>query len=168
MELQKALLKEHSKAQNEKIVKWVGNDKKRFAELMRLFFNGEYRLTQRAAWSMSDSVIAHPELVKPYIPKLIKLLKEPEVHGAVTRNIVRLLQEVEIPKKYHGEIMTICFDFIVNPKTAVAVKAFSITILENLAAIYPEIIPELKLIVQERWEHETPAFRQRGNRIMKL
>jgi len=168
MHLQKFLLKEHSKAQTDKVIKWVGNDKTRFAELMRLFFIGEYRLTQRSAWPMSYCVIAHPELIKPYYPKLIKLLKTPGVHDAVSRNIVRMLQEVEIPEKYQGEIMTICFDFISNPNTPVAVKAFSLTILEHLAKTYPEIIPELKLIIQERWEQETAAFRQRGKRILKM
>lgn len=168
MNLQKVLLKEHSKAQTDNVIKWVGKDKKRFAELMRLFFIGEYRLTQRTAWPMSYCVISHPELIKPYYPKLIKLLREPGVHDAVTRNIVRMLQEVEIPEKYQGEIMTICFDFVSNPAVAVAVKAFSLTILEHLAAKYPEIVPELKLIIEERWEHETAAFRQRSKRIMKM
>jgi hypothetical protein len=134
---------------------------------MRLFFIGEYRLTQRTAWPMSYCVIANPELIKPYYPKLIKLLKQPEVPDAVSRNIVRMLQEVEIPEKHRGEIMTICFDFVANPGSPTAVKAFSLTILKNLAAIYPEIIPELKLIVQQRWEQETPAFRQRAKWILQ-
>jgi len=168
MDLQKALLKEHSKAQTDKIVNWVGKDKKRFAELMRLFFIGEYRLTQRTAWPMSYCVIAHPELIKPYFGKLIKLMKQPGIHDAVTRNIVRLLQEIEIPKKYQGEIMTICFDFVSSLSVPVAVKAFSLTILEHLASKYPEIIPELKLIIEERWEHETAAFRQRAKKILKM
>lgn len=168
MNLQKALLKEHSKAQTDRIVNWVGKDKKRFAELMRLFFIGEYRLTQRTAWPMSYCVINYPELIKPYYPKLIRLLKEPGIHDAVTRNIVRMLQEVEIPEKYQGEIMTICFDFVSNPNAPVAVKAFSLTILEHLASKYHEIIPELKLIIEERWEHEKPAFRQRAKRIIKM
>lgn len=168
MDLQKVLLKEHSKAQTDKVIKWVGNDKKRFAELMRLFLVGEYRLTQRTAWPMSYCVIAHPELIKPYFGKLVKLLRQPGMHDAVTRNIVRLLQEIEIPKKYQGEVMTICFDFIANPSSPIAVKAFSLTVLEHLAAIYSEIIPELKVIIQERWDYETAAFRQRAKRILKM
>ena len=168
MDLEKALLKEHSKAQTDKIINWVGKDKQRFAEMMRLFFTGEYRLTQRAAWPMSNCVITHPELIKPYFGKLIKLMKQPGIHDAVKRNIVRLLQEIEIPKKYQGEVMTVCFDFIANPNQPAAVKAFSLTVLEHLAADYPEIIPELKLIIEERWEHEKPAFRQRARGILRL
>jgi hypothetical protein len=53
MDLLAALTEEHSKAQCNKIVAYIGNDKKKFAELMKLFFEGEYRITQRAAWPMS-------------------------------------------------------------------------------------------------------------------
>ena len=50
MNLREALLKEHSKKQMLKIVKYIGNDQQRFDELMKLFLESEYRITQRAAW----------------------------------------------------------------------------------------------------------------------
>jgi hypothetical protein len=167
MDLKAALLEEHSKAQCEKIVRYIGNDKQRFDELMRLFFAGEYRVTQRAAWPMSYCVDEHPELIEPYLKKVIELLEKPVVHDAVQRNIVRLLQNVSIPKRYHGRVMNACFNFIASPTTAAAVKAFSLSILENLSKHYPEIRPELKLIIEERWEHETPAFHSRARKILK-
>ena len=91
----------------------------------------------------------------------------PGMHNAVTRNITRLLQGVKIPKKYHGRIMTICFNFISDINTPVAVKAFSLTILDNFLKGYPEIASELKLIIEERWENETPAFRSRARKILR-
>ena len=62
--------------------------------------------------------------------------------------------------------MGICFDFIQSNEIAIAVKAFSLTILQNLSRQYPDIIPELKLIIEERWEHETAAFRSRAKKIL--
>ncbi|MGB8191084.1 MAG: hypothetical protein WCF67_04150 [Chitinophagaceae bacterium] len=166
MDLKAAILKEHSKAQCDKIVRYIGNDKDRFAELMSLFFKGEYRVTQRAAWPMSCCVKDHPHLIKPYFKKLLDNLEQPGLHDAVVRNTVRLLQDVEIPEKHHGRLMTICFDYIQSNETAVGIKAFSLTILQNLAKLYPEILQELKTIIQERWEHETAAFRSRGKKIV--
>ena len=49
MNLHAAILKEHTKAQTDRIVKYVGNDPKRFAELMQLFLKGEPRVVQRSA-----------------------------------------------------------------------------------------------------------------------
>jgi hypothetical protein len=63
--------------------------------------------------------------------------------------------------------MDICFTYIADPQEKVAVKAFSLTILENLSHQYPEIRNELKLIIEERWEHETAAFRSRAKKILK-
>ena len=161
------LLEEHSKAQCNKVVAYVGNDKDRFAQLMKLFFEGEYRVTQRAAWPMSYCVRKHPELITPYFKKLIEKLGKPGEHDAVVRNIVRLLQDVHIPEKFHGQVMTICFNFIQSNETAVAIKAFSLTILKNLSKQYPEIRSEIKTIIEERWEYETAAFRARAREFLK-
>jgi len=167
MDLHKAILKEHSKAQCEKIVQYVGNDPDRFAELMKLFMGNEYRVIQRAGWPLSYCVERHPELIKPYFKQIMDRLQKPAGHNAVYRNIVRLLQVVEIPKRYHGQVMNTCFAFIASNDTEVAIKAFSLTILENLSKDYPDIKPELKLIIEERWPYETAAFRSRAKKILK-
>ncbi len=167
MNIKDSLLAEHSKKQTDRIVKYIGADAGRFAVLMKLFFAGEYRITQRAAWPMSYCVQNHPELIKPYFKKLLDFLQKPGVHAAVIRNTVRLLQDIDIPEKYHGQVMSICFDYIQDIKTPAAVKAFSLTILQNLSKKYPEILPELKTIIEERWSHETPAFKSRAKKILK-
>jgi len=168
MDLKESLLEEHSKKQCDKIVGYIGSDKKLFAGLMNLFFEGEYRITQRAAWPVSNCVKNHPELIVPYIKQMLDNLSKKDLHDAVKRNTVRLLQTVKIPKKYHGQLMNICFDFIQSNETAVAIKAFSLTILQNFTAQYPEIIPELKLVIQERSNYETAAFQARARKILKL
>ncbi len=167
MNIEDALMQEHSKKQCDKIVKYIGSNKERFAELMKLFFESEYRITQRAAWPMSYCVRNYPELIKPYFNRLINNLQKKGIPDAVIRNTVRLLQDVEIPKKHHGKLMDICFGYIQSTKAPVAFKAFSLTILGNLSKQYPDIIPELKLIIEERWEHETAAFHSRARKILK-
>lgn len=167
MNIKTALLKEHSKKQCDAIVKWVGNDQKRFDELFDLFLHDEYRVVQRAAWPISYCVEKHPELIKKHFAKLIKNLSKKGIHDAVKRNSVRLLQYVTIPEKFHGQVMDICFRYITSPAEAVAVKAFSITILQNLARQYPEIIQEIKLVIEERWDYETVAFKTRAKKLLK-
>jgi hypothetical protein len=167
MDLLKLLREEHSKKQTDRIANYIGDDQKRFAELINLFFKGEYRITQRAAWPMSYCVRRHPELILPYFKPLLDNLARKDIHIAVIRNTVRLLQDVDIPKRYHGRVMSTCFEFIQSPETPIAVKAFSLTILSHLAVDYPEIRGELKLIIEEQWEHATAAFRSRARKILK-
>jgi len=99
--------------------------------------------------------------------KLVSNLKKPNLHDAVKRNTVRMLQSVSIPEKYEGEIMEICFKYIESPKEAVAVKAFSLAILEKLAKKYPEIIPEVKLLIEDQMPHQTAAFKTRSKKFLK-
>lgn len=165
MKLRETILKEHSKANCMRIVKWIGNDQKRFDKLFYLFLHDEYRVVQRAAWPVSYCVEEHPEFIKKHFSQLIKNLEKKGIHDAVKRNSVRLLQYVSIPEKFHGQVMDLCFRYITSPTEPVAIKAFSITILQIMAKQYPEIINELKLVIEERWDYETAAFKSRAKKI---
>ena len=164
--LREEILKEHSLAQCKKIVQWVGSDQKHFDELFNLFLNDEYRVTQRAGWPLSKCVEQHPGFIKKNFGKLITNLQRSHLHDAIKRNTIRLLQHVDIPKKYQGQVMNTCFSYVETPKEAVAIKAFSLTVLGKLAKNYPEILPELKLLIEERWDYETAAFRSRAKKIL--
>jgi hypothetical protein len=167
VDLEKELMKRQTLVQCNRIIKYIGDDETRFADLVKLFFKGEYRLTQHAAWPMSYCVRQFPFLAKPYFKKFIDQLGNSQCHPAARRNIVRLLQFVETPKRFQGKLMDLCFQFITNPEEAIAVKAFSLTILSCLSEIYPEILPELKTVIEARWEYETPAFHSRARKILK-
>lgn len=167
MNIQQELEKEHSKEQASRIANYAVQNKKQFKELMNCYTNEDYRLSQRAAWSVSWAAKNKPAMIEPYINVLVKRLQEPNVHPAVIRNAVRILEDINIPEQFHGEVMNACFGFIETPSTPAAIKAFSLTVLFNLTKQYPEIKPELKLIIEERWDTETAAFRSRGKKILR-
>ncbi|PZR22301.1 MAG: hypothetical protein DI535_26495 [Citrobacter freundii] len=167
MNLREQLLREHSKSNCLKVVKWIGDSPVRFAELIELFLKDEYRIVQLAAWPMSYVAEAHPEMIRKHLPRLIKNLERTGTHPAVRRNTIRLFQYIQIPEKFQGQVMNLCFEYIADPQEKAAVKAFSLTVLENLSELYPEIRPELKTIIEERMDTETAAFRSRAKKILK-
>lgn len=167
MNLRQTILGNHSKATCSKIVQWIGNNQERFDELFHLFLYDEPLVIQRAAWPLSYAVIAHPKLISKHFHKLLKNLDQPLLHDAVKRNTIRLLQAIDIPEKYHGDIMNRCFDYIISTSEKPAVKAFSLTVLQNLSKQYPEIKQELKTIIEDRWDIESAAFRSRAKKILK-
>ena len=150
------------------IVNYIGNDPAKFGKLMEIFFGEDDRLAQKAAWPASYCVRAYPKLAEPYLDRFAKLLDDPLAGSAVLRNTVRLLQDIIIPNKFQGQIMNSCFNLIQCDGTAGAVKAFSLTILKNLATFHPEILPEIKLIIEKRWDVEKPAFCSRARRILEM
>lgn len=165
MELRSAILKEHSKQNCDRIVNWIGHSQERYDQLVDLFLHDEYRVVQRAAWPLSEIALKYPDLVKKHLDKIIDNLKKPGLHEAVKRNTVRLLQVVELPKKYHGIIMSNCFDYLQSPAEKPAVKANAITVLQRLSEQYPEIKSELRTIVETQWDHESAAFKSRARKI---
>lgn len=149
------------------IAAFATSSPKHFKELIKCFLSNEYRLAQRAAWCVSWAARKKPELIKPHIKDLVAQLGRTDVHDAVIRNSVRVLQEIEIPRELHGDVINACFEFIETPSTPVAIKAFSMTTLFNLSKNYPEIKNELKIIIESNWDNETAAFKSRGRKVLK-
>ncbi|MEP6582841.1 MAG: hypothetical protein ABJA90_01190 [Ginsengibacter sp.] len=167
MNLRETILKEHTKKNCKDIVTWVGKDKKKFNQLFNLFLNDEYRVTQRAAWPLSCCAILQPSLLTGNFDKLMNNLRKPGLHNSIKRNTVRLLQYVTIPKKQEGAVMEICFGYLESQVEAVAVKAFSLTVLGRLAKKHPDIIPEIKLIIEQQIYHQTVAFKSSAKKFLK-
>lgn len=136
-------------------------------ELVHLFTTDEYRVVQRAAWPIGSIVQTQPQLLKKHLPLFVQLLRKPGLHNAVRRNITRILQYMQIPEELKGDVMDCCFDFISDPQETAAVKAFSLTVLDQLAKEYPEILPEIITVIETRWEYETAAFHSRARKILK-
>ncbi len=161
-----ALQKNYSRENAVKVATYAVASAKNFQELMQCFLSNEYRLAQHAAWCVNWAAKKKTGMIQPHIGSLVKSLTKKGVHNAVIRNSVRILESIQIPAKYHGDVMNACFHFIEDPATPPAIKAFSLTTLFNLSVQYPEIKPELKLIIEDRWDTETPAFRSRGKKIL--
>ena len=101
MDIKAEILKEHSKIQTLKIVRYIGNDQSRFDKLIDELLKGEKKVAQRAAWIMSYSVAAQPSLIIPHLEALFENLRNP-VHDAIKRGTIRTLEYIEIPEELMG------------------------------------------------------------------
>jgi hypothetical protein len=167
MELESKISGLRSKPQVEKIIRWIGTDTKRFAQLMKLFLHGDQDISRRSAWVVGHCCERHPELARPWLKVMIKKIQEPSIHSAIQRSVMRVLQYVEIPKSLKGTVVNICFNFISDTKTAVAPQAFAITVLANIAKKEPDLLKELRVLVNQMLPYGTPAFHARARKIFK-
>ncbi len=165
MNIREALLAEHSKRQTMKIVRYIDSDPAKFKELMSLFLGNTYRVSQRAAWAVNYCAEHHPELVRPYFGKMVEQLERDDVHVAVRRNVARMLQFVEIPKRYHSRVYDACLALVADPSETVAVRCFSMTVAERLAAGRPDLLNELRLVVGTNTSNMTAGLRSRARRL---
>jgi hypothetical protein len=167
MDLRKEILREHSSAQRKKIVRWVGSDQQRFNELFFMLSSDEQVIAQRAAWPVSYCVNDHPHLIRNHWKKVISLLQQPVLHHAVKRNLLRFMQHVDIPKRYQGKVIEICFHYVADPARPVAIRVFSMQVLSNLARQYPGIKNELQLVLENNFEKQSAGFKSRAAKVFK-
>src|SRR5690606_26473068 len=121
----------------------------------------------RAAWILNTVAEKYPMLIAPHIEAMVAKIQEAGVPVAAKRNVIRILQFIDIPEPVHGPVMQICFDWLADPSETVALRCFSMSVLAKLAHIYPEIAPELRLIIEDELSREpTAGFRARARMVL--
>lgn len=161
-----ALLKEHSKAQAEYISNYIGKDRTKFNELITLFTGSVYRISQRAALTLSKCVDNNPELLTPHLEILIQNLQG-TVHVAVKRNTLRVLQDIELPESLWGLTADICFKTLESRDEPIAVKVFAMTVLNNIAQKVPDLKNELRLIIEDQLPYGSAGFKSRAKKVLR-
>ena len=167
MDLETELLREHSKNQAEKIVRWIGSDQRRLKMLMSLFLTGEYVVAQRAAMVVSTLTDHDPQIFRRYLKPMLARVQEPGIHDAVRRSIVRLLQYIDIPGDMLGTAANVCFEQLGSAGAPIAVKCFSMTVLANIVRKEPELGRELQLVIEEQLPFAGAGFRARAREILR-
>src|SRR5262245_55714839 len=138
MDLKKRLKLGQSKTLTLEIVDYVNGSPIRFKKLVEIYLHSHFRITQRVAWPLTYCVERWPYLIYPHLKKLLQFMNKPDVHDAVKRNTMRMLQFIEIPKRYHGAVADLCFEYLQNRKATVALRVFSITALWNIIQDQPD------------------------------
>ena len=168
MNIEDQLLQEHSKENTQCIVQYIGTDQNRLKELMQCFFSDTYRVSQRAAMAVSHCFDEHPDMMQPYQIRMIELLETPKLQIALKRNIVRILQFMEFPEQYEAQLFDRCLGYLTDAKEAIAVKAFSMTILYNICKNHPDLKHELIPILQELLlQSESAGIQNRGRKVLQ-
>jgi hypothetical protein len=167
MDYKKELLREHSKKQCNRIADNALLTKSNFKKLIDVYFAGPYRITQRAAWPISVCVEREPEIILPYLSRIVKFLDSENVHDAVKRNTLRLLQFVKIPKRLQAKVLDVCFKYLNDANEPVAIHVFAMAVIAQLASEHADIKKELSIVIEDKLPYSSPAFRSRGSKILR-
>ena len=160
------LNKENSKKMASLISDAVVDQPNRMDELMDLFFDEDLRICQRASWPVGLLADKNPQLLEPYLKKMLDNLDTPH-HDAVIRNTFRTFQETDFPEDLEGVAFDKAFDFFLEVNNAIAIRVFAMTVCGNIAMKYPELGNELMPVIEEGMPHGSAAYLSRGNSILK-
>jgi hypothetical protein len=148
------------------VIESAGDDPSVFAYLVNLVTSLEEPLASRAAWALDGIHEKYPDLLKPHLAKIVKSIGQFK-HTGTTRNVLKLFTRIDIPKKHHETLVQLCFDFLYNKDIPVAVKVYSMQIIENLSSHYPELRQELHEILRDQYDRSSAGFQSRASKILK-
>ncbi len=165
-ELAILLQQEHSKEQTMKIVRFIGTDQVRFNQLISFCLGSDIILTQRASWVFRFCVEKHPGLMRKQIRLMLKNIQG-SIHPAVRRNFIKSLEYISIPHSLEAKLISLCFDLINSKKEFVAIKVYALNYLTSCCVKYPDLIFELKSIIESQMEFKKPAFLSASRKFLK-
>ena len=161
------LLEEHhSKSQVMIIAGLIGKKKKLFDSLIELCLIEDNLIPQRASWVLDEVTQRYPNWIDPYVENLSLSLSELK-HGGTRRNITKVLSRSTLPIENLGELLNVCFEWLVDKETPIAVRAHCMTIVYRISEIEPEIKGEFESILREFVEIGSAGEKSRARRILK-
>ena len=168
MDIRELLETQHSKASTMQIVRYVGEDPERFGQIIGFVTSDEPLLAQRASWVISHCTESAPQIVEASLPRLLKNLQDKKhVHDAVRRNTMRAASLIEIPDDIAGLAVDLAFRYLTSPDEPVAVKVYSMTIIQRLSEREPVLAEELRLHLEQQIPgSDKPAFRSRARQVL--
>jgi len=153
------------KKEAELVAKSIAKNPKHIKALWEICI-GDEKHSWRSTWLMDKVYDIAPELVRPYIPKMIKLIPTLE-NESKQRQYLKLISSEPLPRNISGDFINRCFDLLISSTTAIAVKVHAMQILYNFSQKEPDIKNELALIIEEQMENGTAGFCSRGRKILK-
>lgn len=166
MNIRETLLEDHTKTLMQEIAEYIGDDSQRFAELVEVVVSRDKVAAQRAAWALSKVADRHPALLRGHLRELLAAAQDPP-HVAVRRNIIRVLQFVDIPDRLEGEIYTYCFELASSTKEDIGVRAHALSVIGRIAQAYPELRTEIKELMRDMLSSESAGIQARIRNISK-
>ena len=156
-----------SSSKKDEIVQMMLKDSKVFDQAFSFLKENNQKLIQYAVWPISYAAVSQPELIKNKWTLILKYIQDNHLHDAIRRNFMYVLENVNIPEKWHGTVIDFCFSCIHNPTEKVAAKAYAISIIEKLIVHYPDLIQEFIVSLEMNMEYAQPAFTSRARKVLK-
>ena len=165
--MRELLLNPASKVNSLKVVTYIGDSFERYEELIQLIVANDSPLAEKAAWAMTHCHDKDVGFFDEFYSEMTQVLGDDSYSDSVKRNIVRILQFKKVPEEYEATVINNCFELLANKKSAVAVKVFSLGVLENMVKRYPELKNELIACIEELLPNASSGLKNRGQHILK-
>jgi hypothetical protein len=143
----------------------IASGRKSLDSLMEVCLYSRHPLSWRATWVADKIHDVRPELVVPYLEKIILQLKK-ETHPGKKRQFLKLISMHDIREKYHSFLMDYCLICFMRTNEPVSVRVYALQILYNISELQPLFKPELLSLIEHEMElHPSAGVLARGRKL---
>ena len=146
------------------LVDKIEEDPDVFEIVWKIMQEDTYPLSMRAAWVISHFARKHPYFLEPRMSEMIALLPGIRTES-VRRSLLNIITQLPLQEEHCGPLFDLCTGLLENPGTAIAVRAYAMTILYHISNLEPELKPELIALLESR-QHDPSAGILARSRIL--
>ncbi len=140
-----------------------------FRKLLEYSYSSDKKLSFRSSWTLTKVCDKYPDIIYPYLSRIVENLEKLNNESAQRSflRIISLSDLTQLSVKHHGILAEHCFAALKSGFSAIAIKAYSMEILYNLAIIYPELANELSATINMIQGEGSAGIKARGTLILK-
>jgi hypothetical protein len=162
------LLVESSRKLMEILAEQAGDDKHNFAGLITLSLAGKGVYSARATRVAALCNEVYPKLFGPHIKRVILALPTIKPEGALRETLRMLYSHLdEIKDEEAGRLIDFCFNKLQQEDSAIAIKYYSMDILEYYCRQLSGLQPEFMAVLESLLHSEQGTIKRKVGRIIK-
>lgn len=148
------------------LVDKIEEDSDVFEEVWKIMLEDTYPLSMRASWVICHFAKKHPYFLEPRLSEIIAILPAISTES-VWRNMLNIISMLPIPEKHRGYLFEFCYGLVESPGTAIAVRAYAMTILYNISNKEPGLKPELIILFESQMENAPAGIYARSKILIQ-
>ena len=151
-------------------VGYIQKNPQQLTNLIKMSFSDNQPEAWRAAWVLSD-LVKNDILIRDKIQGLSSIIvnrfKDFNSAGQI-REFLKIIQYLDVNEEDMGLLIDMCFNWLLDRKADQSFRVYSMQIIYNYSKKEPDLLPELKAIIEQEMEYALPAFKSRGKKILRL
>ncbi|MCU4157926.1 hypothetical protein J1N10_18275 [Carboxylicivirga sp. A043] len=126
---------------------------------------------QKIAWRTAYLLDLAHDIKSNILEEYLELIMDrtPKLSNqSIKRHYLRILSQHDLSEIADGQLLDCCFEWLQTEDTPIAVKAHCMQIIYDLTIPYPELIPELKAVLENLLPYGSKGEVNRAKKILKL
>ena len=150
------------------IAKQAIEDRAILDELLHFLLKGQKREPYIASWIISHAVEIQSDIMDDTAHEICLTSIRQTNEGGIKRNVIRVWQfALPTNETLQMEVLETALTLLSDMQQDLAVRVFSITVLEQLLQAFPEIQEEVGFLLEREYAQASPSFKVRTDRFFK-